>query len=309
MNGLNSIKKYLPKSLKHLLHRVHICFIRAYVQLNPYYYANKTYQQVFGKKLNIKNPKNLIEKIYWFQFNTNTKLWTLCADKFRVRSYVEQKGLGCYLNKLYGMWESVDDIDFHELPKSFVLKANNSCGQVLIVKNKSNLQIEESRKLMKSWLSSKYGYEGAQLHYTKIRQCIIAEELLDSGVNQSLIDYKIWCFNGKPECILVCYDRENAGTYKLSMYDTKWNNISHRALNSASPHFDGQDIPCPKNFEEMLSIATKLSKDFPEVRVDLYNIDGRIVFGELTFTSGYGSYTRDFYNYLGSLIELPIQHK
>lgn len=276
----------------------------------PKYLANKTYKSIFHKDINWEKPKNLIEKIYWLQLNTDTSLWTLCADKYRVREFVSERGCGETLNKLYGKWDNANDIDFDSLPQSFVLKINNSCGQIIIVKNKEELDYGDTRRKLNLWLKSDYGYDGAQLHYTRIKPCIIAEELLinDKKDNSSLIDYKIWCFDGIPECILVASQRtwndNGIDKYSLSMYDTDWNNISSKALNNSGKHFDGADIERPKSLESMLEYAKILSAGFPEVRVDFYEIKDKPVFGELTFTTGYGSYKEEFYEYLGSKVTL-----
>lgn len=281
--------------------------LRLLVWLSPEYVANRTYRGVFGKDIKWDNPTNLIEKIYWLQFNSDTSLWTKCADKYRVRDYVVEKGCGNILNELYGNWDDVEDIDFDSLPNSFVLKTNNSCGQILLVKDKSKLDVDFAKKQLKKWLDSKYGFEGAQLHYTKIEPCVIAEELLvnKNTPESSLVDYKIWCFNGIPEFVLVVAQRKSVGEYSLSAYDLQWNNISDRVLNKKNVHYDGFEIVCPSSFNEMIEYAKKLSQGFPEVRVDFYDIDGKVIFGELTFTTGYGSYNLEYYEYLGSKITLP----
>ena len=302
------------KSLvKQLLRPVYRCLITKPLleyrfKHNPQKLATNVYKNVFGKEANLDNPQDLIEKIIWLQFNSDTSLWTLCADKYRVRNFVEERGYGDTLCKLYGRWDNARDIDFDMLPDKFVLKTNNSCGQIFIVKDKRKLNISKVRNRLNDWLRKGYGKEGGQMHYTRIEPCVIAEEYLETASNGSLVDYKIWCFNGHPECILVCFDRSvEVGNrhYCLSMFDRQWNNISDKALNKSGVHFSGIDLPKPANLDKMLDTASVLSKGFPEVRVDLYNINGRIVFGEMTFTTGYGSYNPSFYEYLGSKIILP----
>lgn len=272
---------------------------------NPQKLAIKGYKSIYKIKPNLIEPKNLLEKIIWLQFNSDTSLWTKCADKLRVREYVKEKGLEDILYKLYGMWENSNDIDFSKLPDKFVLKTNNSCGQIIIVKDKTKLDIAKVRSQLNEWMRTGYGYANAQMHYTRIKPCIIAEEYIEVPEGETLTDYKIWSFRGKPECILVCSNRVvNKGNYNLSMFDTSWNNISNIALDPKSKHYNGEMVEKPKNLERMLEIAQILSLDFPEVRVDLYNINGRILFGELTFTTGYGSYLPSFYEYLGSKVDL-----
>lgn len=272
--------------------------------------ANRVYSSVFHKNIDWEFPKDLIEKIYWLQLFTDTSLWTLCADKYRMREFVESKGCSDILPMLYGHWERAEDIEFSILPDKFVLKTTNGCGQVLIVKDRHKLNISKTRKLLNNWMQLKYGFTDAQIHYSRIPPCIIAEEMLfekNAESDASLIDYKVWCFHGKPEYILVVYDRiilgKNQG-YSLSVYDLEWNNISARALRKGNKHYKGTDVPKPTRLTDMLKYAEKLSKDFVEVRVDFYETDGRLTLGELTFTTGYGSYTTEFYEYLGSKIDL-----
>lgn len=262
---------------------------------------NMHYKSVFHEDINWENPKNLIEKINWLQLNTDTTLWTICADKYRVREYIEQNGCKSCLNELYGKWDNVDDIEFDMLPDSFVLKANHGCGEVIIVKNKNIINKDEVKKKMRGWLKDNYGRLNGQTHYTRIKPCIIAEKYLSDGNANgvSIMDYKIWCFNGIPSFVLVCYDR-SGHNLKSSTYDINWNNISDIVYNKKSPFYCGKDILKPENFEEMLDIARKLSKNFKEVRVDLYNVNGKIIFGELTFTTGFGYFTPEFYEELGS---------
>ncbi|GAB1404956.1 ATP-grasp fold amidoligase family protein [Lentimicrobium sp.] len=275
------------------------------LRFNPKVIANKSYKEVFGRNVNWENPGDLVEKILWLQLYSDTTLWTRCADKYRVRRYVEEKGCGYALNELYGKWDKAEDIDWAKLPDSFVLKANNSCGEVLLVKDKSKLDIAKTTEQLNRWLGAVYGQTNAQLHYSGIQPCIIAEKLMvdDQNYSSSLIDYKIWCFHGIPECVLVAYDRTE-GQYYLTMYDLKWNNISSRAFNKNDAHYGNKEIPQPKSFGAMLEIAKILSRDIPQVRMDFYDVDGKAVFGEMTFTTGFGSYAKEFYQYLGSKIDL-----
>ena len=266
---------------------------------------NKVFKTIYERDINWDNPTSLIEKIYWLQLYSDTSLWTRCSDKFLVRGYVKEKGCEDSLNTLYGKWENAKDIDWTILPDSFVLKTNNSCGQVILVNNKSDLNIKETIKKLNDWLKIKYGYRDGQLHYTKIKPCIIAEQLFvnESDLGKSLIDYKIWCFHGVPECVLVVHNRTK-DNYFLSSYDLEWNNISDKTFDLDSAHYSGVDVQKPKSFKQMIEIAKTLSQGIPQVRVDFYDINGKAVFGEMTFTTGYGYYTEEYYKYLGSKINL-----
>lgn len=283
---------------------------KRHLKIDPRPIINADYKKVFGKDINWNEPKDLIEKIGWLQVYSDTNLWTKCADKFKVREFVKEKGCAETLNKLYGVWKRPEDIEWDRLPESFVIKTNNSCGQILLVSDKDKLNREQTIKDIKAWMKTPYGLHNAQLHYVRIDPCIIVEELLkdNNSPGSSLVDYKIWCFHGQPECILVAYGRK-AGDYSLSMFDIEWNNISDRALNKQSPHYCGKDCEKPKSLEHMLNYAKRLSDGFPEVRVDFYEINGKPYFGELTFTTGYGSYDKDFYIYLGSKIHLDQVRK
>lgn len=184
---------------------------------DPRLAANALFKRVYERSMDLDNPKHLIEKITWLQLNTDTSLWTLCADKYRVREYVEQCGLGDNMPKLYGHWDTPDEVDLSGLPDQFVLKANNGCGTVKIVRDKKTLDLRSLKSTFKKWLRRPYGYHGAQSHYLRIKPCILAEELLANTGEQlffspsSLVDYKVWCFGGKPECCLITYNRASYG--------------------------------------------------------------------------------------------------
>ena len=285
-------------------------FARLLYMINPKWAVNMMYRRAFHRNVNWENPKNLIEKYYWLLYNTDTSLWTKCADKYKVREFIEEKGCSEILVELYGAWTDVDEIDFDKLPNQFVLKSNNGCGTVLVVKDKTTLNIKKTKKMLKRWLKYPFGYNGGQKHYFSIPPCIIAEELLtqDKTLNKispsSLVDYKVWCINGDPEAILMTFDRTKV-SLKLKLYSPEWKDISHHIVYGGHyPNFNDIQIPKPECLESMLEIAKKLSAGFPEVRVDFYIVDNTPKFGELTFSTGFGYFTEEYYNYLGSKIDL-----
>jgi hypothetical protein len=277
--------------------------------------ADRAYSIYFKKKINWDNPKNLIEKIYWLQFNTDTSLWTKYADKYLVRDYIKECGFQEHLPELYGKWDNPEDIDFKKLPDSFVLKANNGCGTVLVVKDKSKLNIKSTKKKLKRWLSITYGYGAAQLHYTKIQPCIIAEELLPQSEEDktispnSLIDYKIYCINGEPQIIWVAYNRSHDSGVEMTMYNINWEKTPQHLVSSDYYTYNEKEIPKPTCLQEMLEMSEKLSSPFPQLRVDLYVINNKPIIGELTFTTGFVWFTYDYYDYLGSKIDLNKANK
>jgi hypothetical protein len=272
---------------------------------------NRYYELRFRKKPNLDNPQNLIEKIYWMQLHCDTSIWTLCADKYRMREYVTSCGCEEYLPKLYGVWNKSDEIDWHSLPKQFVIKANNGCASVLVVKDKSLYREDKVKRQMKHWLDIPYGYRGFQPHYLSIKPCILAEELLvqDKALDlfsNSIIDFKVWCFNGKAESILVVSNRNKKG-HNVDLYDSKWNRLRNCIKNQGFNIVNDEVVfPKPSCLELMLSIASRLSKGHPQMRVDFYIVNNKPVIGELTMAAGFGTFTEEYYNHLGNLTDIKL---
>ncbi len=274
----------------------------------------------FRKKFPWKNPVTLNEKITWLSGASDTSEWTRLADKFLVRKYVEERIGKSVLTELYGVWNNVDEIDFNSLPMSFAIKCTHDCGSTVIVKDKSKVDVSEIKSFLRDHLKKKFGYATCEPHYTKITPRVIAEELLPedcSDFSSSLVDYKIWCINGKALFVFVCYDRHLESEEKnvndhyaiFDLYDLPlWNPIREN-LSDWYREVKFKDIPRPDNLDEMINYAENLAADFPQVRVDLYNVRGRIYFGELTFTSDGGlddSYTQEFQEKIGKMIKLPV---
>lgn len=264
----------------------------------------------FHKRINWKNPKTLNEKILYLSIMTDTTLWTQLADKYRVRVYIEKCGYKDNLVKLYGVWENASEIDFERLPKSFVLKANHGSGEIILVKDKNKIDKNKIVEYLNKEISKPYGAFESGKHYQRIKPCIIAEELLiNDEISQkystSIIDYKIWCFNGVAHYIGVYCNRDKNG-YDFLYYDINWNDCPEYIV-PTKRNRRYKVIPKPIHLSEMISMAETLSKPFPCVRVDLYNIGGKIYFGEMTFTSHGGmmvNYTNYFLNKAGDLIDL-----
>ncbi len=258
----------------------------------PIQMAKLRYRKYFGKKLNLKNPQDLNEKILWLSLFSDTSMWSICADKYAVREYVKNKGLERILVKLYGKWDSADDIDWAMLPDKFVLKTNNGCGTVKIVKNKSLLDIPKTTALLNQWLKKTIGLETTETHYKNIKPCIIAEELLEdycnNNISTSLIDYKIWCFNGEVDSIWTYTNRTKKGAEK-AVFDKNWNYRPEVSIYNSSYKEQSVLTPKPDCLNDMLQIAETLSSPFPVVRCDLYVVNGLPYFGELTFTSHGGT--------------------
>ena len=261
-----------------------------------------------GKSLNLSDPKDLNEKINYLKFHADMNVWASLADKYAVREYVKGKGLEDILVPLYGKWDTSDGLlrDWDALPQKFILKTNNGCGTVLPIKDKSGVDLDGLKKRLDKWLTKKdIGIGTVELHYNLIKPCIIAEELLEDpsvkSFSRSLVDYKIWCFEGKTFCCMAAYDREIGGSHHIfDLYDLNWNEHTELMSDKTPRHL----IPRPKNWGRMKEIAGILSAGHPQMRVDLYDIDGKIYFGELTMTSqgGYMDYFTD-----GFLLEMGSQ--
>lgn len=279
--------------------------------LGPGPVAKLKYYQMLHRWPDLKHPKDLNEKINWLKFNGDTSMWPMLADKYAVRSYVRDKGFGDTLTKLLGKWERPEDIDWENLPESFVLKLNNGSGDVVVCKDKSKLDIPATVAHFSKVMKIRCGFETSELHYTKIKPLVIAEELLDSSTqpagSSSLVDYKFWCFDGEPYSVWACYGRTPSEVY-VNLYDLEWN--VHPEVSVFTGHYkDGKGaIPRPESLPRMLEIASALSKGHPQMRVDLYEVDGKVYFGELTLTSagGYMKYfTQDYLIEMGNKVKLP----
>jgi len=244
---------------------------------------------MFGKKFNTKNPRDLNEKILWLSLFSDTTEWSRLSDKYAVRDYVAEKGFEDILVPLYGKWDKAEDIDWNNLPNSFVLKTNNGSGTIIIVKDKKTVDEIEVRQALNDMLSYDNSSSTTEFHYQRITPCIIAEQLIDfsNDINKSssIIDYKIWCLNGTAYYIWVCKNREIGKGAEVAMFDVNWNYLPEKSI--FTDHYREQTtlVRKPDNLKQMLLVAEKLAEPFPEVRVDLYNINGKIYFGEMTFTS------------------------
>lgn len=280
--------------------------LKLLVSVNPEKEVGRCYRASMGKQCNLQDPQNLIEKIYWMELYTDVSLWTKCADKLRVRDYVEECGLLRYMPKLYGSWERAKDVDFDNLPNSFVIKANNGCGTVRIVTDKATVDTKKLRKEMWQWLKLPFGYSNAQMHYTKIKPCLLAEEVLPNDYTQlsptSMADFKIWCINGKAQCIQITYNRTK-DTHDVDVYDTNWNRMLDKLCSQAHKN-ESMLFPKPGCLDEMLQVAEKLASPFPEVRADFYVVNNKPVIGELTFSAGYPAFTDEYYEELGKMIDI-----
>ena len=230
-----------------------------------------------GYELNLDNPQTYNEKLQWLKAYYHDPLLTRCADKVAVRSYVAEKIGEEYLTPVYGTYNSVNEIDLDTLPKEFVLKSNHASGHVILCRDKSKMDWPKEFLKMEKWLMTNYFYTGGEWVYKDIKPQIICEQMHPGEIR----DYKIVCFDGKPQYLYVCVDRN--AEIKITYLDLEFKQLPFKKAAPTSPTLEK-----PKNFEKMIELAGILAKDFPFVRVDLYDIEDKIYFGELTFCPGSG---------------------
>lgn len=231
-----------------------------------------------GKIVDLKNPKTFSEKLQWYKLNAKNPLMVVCADKVAVRDYLKDLGYGYLLNDIYGVYGNVKDIDFNKLPEQYVLKAAHGSGQNIIVKNKAELNVRHAKRMLKTWLKQDISWSGREWVYSKMPRRIVAEKFLKDESGE-LRDYKFFCFNGKPTYMQLEVGRFTDKNTR-NFYDMDWNLMP---FGKELPHNPDIVVEKPEKFEEMKEIAKKLSEPFQYVRVDLYQVNGKVYFGELTF--------------------------
>lgn len=254
--------------------------------ISPEFSAKAHYYIKFKKKLNLRNPTNFNEKIQWLKFNEyKGDIYTLCADKYKVREYIISKGCGEILNELYGVYDNPQAIDYAALPEKFALKCNHGAGYNIICDNKSSLDIEKTNKKLNEWLKQDFSSHFVEPQYKKIERKILCEKFIENEFGGFPDDYKFYCFNGKPYAVMVCIGREK-GTPKFYYFDMDWNPLPFE--DTIELINDNQLPEMPEGFHKMKEYAFKLATDFKFVRADFYLLNGQVIFGELTFTPSAG---------------------
>lgn len=275
----------------------------------PLQYRIKT-----GRRLNLRDPQRYSEKIQWYKLKYRDPIMKECVDKWEVREYIKRQGFERILNDVYGIYDSPDRIEWGLLPNEFVIKDTLGSGgrSIILVKEKSKLDIQAVSSQMQEWVDTptnarNYGREWV---YEGQKHRIVIEKLLKSNDDGDLPDYKFFCFNGKAYCL---YMMDNYTMHhdqgRLGFLNREFTLLDVRRKDFSPMNTQPQK---PKNYEMMLTIAEELSKGFPHVRVDLYNINGDIVFGEMTFFngSGYIEFEPDSFDYeMGKQFLLPINHR
>ena len=274
--------------------------------ISPYWNTQLCFLRASGHTANLKNPTTFSEKLSWLKLNCYARdpLVKQCADKYMVRSYVKEKGLEHILNDLLGTWNDPKDIPWTALPDSFALKWNFGCGFNLLCKQKTELDVAQAMCKLKHWGRDCFWLEHAELQYKGVEKRILCERYLNTTSGASLLDYKFYCFHGSPLAVLVIA-RPEAGEKAAVFMSPEWELIS-----DVTTRYKESLMPKkPTCLAEMLRVAKTLSAPFPFVRVDLYEHDGRVIFGEMTFTPAAGlfpSETRIDGKDMGEYINLSL---
>lgn len=259
------------------------------------------------RKLNLKNPKTFNEKLQWLKLYDRKPEYTKMVDKYEAKEYVTNIIGKEYIIPTLGIYNKFEDINFERLPNQFVLKCTHDSGGLIICKDKTKLEINEAKNKINESLKKNYYYSGREWPYKNVKPRIIAEKYMSNELDEELKDYKFFCFNGIVQTILVCSNR-NGNFKNTNFYDINW---KLQPFTREKHKNSSKQIKKPKNLDEMLKIAEKLSKDIPFVRVDLYEINGKTYFGELTFypSSGFEGFEPEEYDKkLGDMLKLPTKN-
>lgn len=257
-----------------------------------------------GKTLNLENPKTYNEKIQWLKLYDHNPLYTIMVDKYAVKKYVAGLIGEEYIIPTLAVWDTVNDIDFRTLPEKFVIKCTHDSGGVCI-KNNSDFNESKTLKKLSHCMKRNFYMTGREWAYKNMKPQIIAEEYMEDNKTHELRDYKFFCFDGRPMFLFIATDRQNRKEPYFDFYDMQFNHLSLKHGHPNAP----REPERPMNFELMKEISAKLSKGIPHVRVDLYEINGKVYFGELTFYhhAGFVNFEPKEWDVIfGDLIKLPI---
>ena len=262
-----------------------------------------------GNKMDFRHPRDINEKIQWLLCSPVSRGWDRYADKLAVRDYVAACGLEDLLVPLLGVWDSAEAIDFAALPRRAMLKCNHDSGSSFAVdKEAAGFDEAAVRAFFARKLRRKFGYVNGEMYYNRIRPRVLAEPFLEPDPGRdSIPDFKVWCFDGKPYMVWACINRKK-DSVEVCSYSPDWTKVPD--ADRPTPHYRAAgDIPRPQHLERMLAAAATLSRGFPVVRVDFYEAGGKLYFSEMTFAP-YGGridfHTPEYLRVLGDQCRLPL---
>lgn len=292
----------MKKFLLDILERVEL-FKRRFV--NPEKYIPQMFKVRMGKMPNLDNPQTYNEKLCWMKLYYHNPLFTKLVDKYEVKDYVAEKIGQQYIIPTIGVWSKVEDIEWDKLPGQFVLKCTHDSGGLVICKDKSKLDVAKAKQKLNRSLKKNYYYDGFEWPYKDVTPRIIAETYMEDTKTKELRDYKFFCFDGVVKALFIATERQKVGEdVKFDFFDADFHHLPFR-----QGHENAAVLPeKPLCFEEMKRLAAVLSEGLPHARIDFYEVDGKIYFGEITFFH-HGGWTRfdpeEWDNTFGSWIKLP----
>ena len=253
------------------------------IRLNDKLYIKLKYKEKMHKKLDLKNPQTFNEKLQYLKLHDRKDIYTTMVDKYEAKKYVANIIGEQYIIPTLGVYESFDEINFDQLPNQFVIKCTHDSGGLLVVKNKADFNIKSAKEKINKCLKTNYYYSGREWPYKNVKHKIIIEKYMTNKLSEELIDYKIMCFNGKAKIIFTCSERYSDGL-KVTFFDLEWNKLPFKRHYPIST----KKIKKPTNLDKMIELSEKLAKNIKFVRMDWYEINDKIYFGEYTFYPGDG---------------------
>jgi len=278
MSLVQKVKRYVTHPTRLMIRLGRNSFLK---WMSDEKYLKLTFKERMGYPLNLEDPKTFNEKLQWLKLYNRRPEYTAMVDKYEAKLYVADKIGEEYIIPTLGVWDKFDDIDFDALPDQFVLKCTHDSGGLAICRDKSKFDKEAARQKIERSLKRNYYWSSREWPYKNVKPRIIAEQYMEDSVTKELRDYKFFCFNGEMKVMFIASERYNKDTE--TRFDFFDRNFEHLDFRNGHPNADV--LPAkPETFEEMCTLAEKLSKDVPLLRVDFYEVDGKIYFGELTFS-------------------------
>ena len=269
-------------------------------------FLKKIYKIRMGESLNLECPVTFNEKLQWLKLHDRNPLYTKMVDKYEFKNYIKERLGEGYTIPTLGVWDSFDDIDFSSLPDKFVLKCTHDSGGLVICKDKENFDVDKAREKINNALKSDYYLTSREWPYKNVKPRIIIEEYLSDLKEGSLLDYKIFMFNEKLAYFLICSDRNT--NLKFTFFDKNGKFIN--MTQDGEPN--DKKLSLPDNYKEMVAMAKRISKGTIESRIDFYDINGKIYFGEITFfdSAGFGKFEpNEWDKKIGDMLKLPMKEE
>lgn len=271
-------------------------------------FLKQMYRINMGKELNLENPVNYTEKLQWLKLYDHRPEYTTMVDKYAAKQYVADRIGEQYVIPMLGVWENANDIDFEALPEQFVLKTTHDSGALVICKDKSKLDVNAARKQLDHFMKRRYYDCNREWPYKNVKPRIIAEKYMEDSTYKELRDYKFFTFGGEPKVLYIAQGRGRGEPTVADFFDMDFNHLPFTI------DHDMADVPPtkPQGFELMKQLAAKLSQGTPQLRVDFYEVDGQVYFGEMTFfhCSGFdGFHPEEWDKIFGDWVTLPEPHE